>query len=600
MNTSRFSLLTGGAWRRHNRLRAGGGEDSHNVLTRLLGLTGGQAQSILGSRMHDTAFSQFGGHLRGAWKISTRQMLTAWYQQSEQQGVRGTKDLWGGLGRLQSRFEPQRLNLFYARYMANSLGPLDSLTSTFSINAQSDGSITQGLRFSDPVITDRTRTDAYGYSAQARMHRGSRQILVFGGEIYDEHVDSLRLVFPAGSRYVTMASYAQTSWESGARRLRVQAGGRLTNIRFQSRRFADATFNLSTSARIASQLHVHALVSRGFRAPNLNDLGTVGLQDLGYEVPAESIASTGASIGDSSGESALSTGVEVGSLGSENLLNYEAGLSWRDEDTSVRASVFDAEYHDAIARRTVLFPVGRIPREIAGVPVYALAPTAPQAAQGVVTVATSLDSRAVKSFVNVGRQRYRGIEAELRRNFPCNLSSGINYSYLIGRELDPERNVRRLPPQNVRFFLAYRPASRFWAEASMEAAGAQRLLSGGDLSDERIGGERSRTDIAAFFAGGRLSPYVSGGIFMPTGETLPQIQNRVLPRSAAPLDTTRVPLYTATPGFAVFHFRFGLRVRENGALTIDCRNLLDRNYRHHGSGIDGPGRSIFLAWEHRF
>ena len=137
--------------------------------------------------------------------------------------------------------------------------------------------------------------------AQARTHRGSRQILVFGAEIYDERVDSLRLVFPAGCKYVTMATYAQTACESGARRLRIQAGGRLTDIRFQSRCFTDATFNLSASARIASRLHVHALVSRGFRAPNLNDLGTVGLQDLGYEVPAESIASGGALIGDSSG-----------------------------------------------------------------------------------------------------------------------------------------------------------------------------------------------------------------------------------------------------------------------------------------------------------
>jgi len=600
LNSKHFSLLAGGSWRRHNNLRAGRGHDSHNVLVRLLGLSGEQVGSLLGTRMHDTAFSQFGGHVRGAWKISARQMITAWCQQSEQSGIRGYKDLWGGLGRLQSRFEPQRLNFFYTRYMANDIGPLDSLTSTFSINAQSDGSITQGLRFSDPVNIDRTQVDAYGYSAQARMHRGSRQTLVFGGELYDERVDSLRLVFPSGSKYITAAAYAQTSWEPGRGRFRIHGGGRLTNVRFQSRSFADATFNLSASARIASQVDLHALVSRGFRAPNLNDLGTVGLQDLGYEVPAESLASSGALIGDSSGESALSTSKEVGALGSERLLNYEAGLSWRNGTTSVRASVFDAEYHDAIARRTVLFPAGQVPKEIAGISVQALPPTPLQSAQGVVTVATALDSRAVKAFVNAGRQRFRGTEVELRRHLPRNLSSGISYSYLYSRELDPKRNTRRLPPQSVRLFLAYRPPSPFWAEASLEASGAQRLLSGGDLSDERIGAERSRNDIAAFFTGARLSPYIIDGVFKPTGEMLLQIQDRVLPRSLAPSDTTRVPLYTSTPGFTVLHIRAGLRLWENSALTIDCRNLLDRNYRHHGSGIDAPGRSIFVGYEHGF
>jgi hemoglobin/transferrin/lactoferrin receptor protein len=596
----RISLLAGGAWRRHNSLRAGGGVDSHNALTRLMGLSGEQVQSLLGTRLHDTAFSQAGGYVRGAWKISARQMITAWYQQSEQDGVRGYKDLWGGLGKLQSRFEPQGLNLFYVRHMANSLGPIDSLSSTFSINAQSDGSMSQGLRLSDPAIVDRTQVDAYGYSAQARMHHGSRRILVFGGELYDERVDSLRLVFPSGSRYVTAAAYAQTSWESEGRRLRAQAGGRLTQVRFQSRRFADATFNLSASARLVSCLHLHAVVSRGFRAPNLNDLGTMGLQDLGYEVPAESLRDSGALIGDSSGESAVSTGWEVGTLGSEKLMNYEAGLSWRRENMSARANVFDAEYKDAIARRTVLFPAGGMPQQIAGIPVHALTPTERQAAEGVATAATDLDARAVKAFVNVGRQRFRGMEAELRRNFPRNLAAGVNYSFLYGRELDPQRYVRRLPPQSVRFFLTYRPPSRYWMEVSMEAAGAQRLLSGGDLSDERIGAERSRNDIAAFFTGGRLSPYVAGGIFTPTGETLQEIQDRVLPRSVAPLDTTRVPLFTSTPGFAVFHIRAGLRFWENSTVTIDCRNLLDRNYRGHGSGIDAPGRSLFIAWEHRF
>jgi len=111
---------------------------------------------------------------------------------------------------------------------------------------------------------------------------------------------------------------------------------------------------------------------------------------------------------------------------------------------------------------------------------------------------------------------------------------------------------------------------------------------------------RRHACIAAFFTGGRLSPYTVDGVFTPTGETLLQIQDRVLPRSVAPLDSTRVPLFTSTPGFAAFHVRAGFRLWENAALTVDCRNLFDRNYRHHGSGIDAPGRAGFVGWEQHF
>ena len=93
-----------------------------------------------------------------------------WYQRSEMDDVRGYKDLWGGLGRLRSDFEPQRLQFFYTRYEKLGVGKLDWLSGTFSVNSQRDGSIRQGLRPTDRIVQDDVDVDAFGYAAQAGAH----------------------------------------------------------------------------------------------------------------------------------------------------------------------------------------------------------------------------------------------------------------------------------------------------------------------------------------------------------------------------------------------------------------------------------------------
>jgi hemoglobin/transferrin/lactoferrin receptor protein len=641
--------IVGASRRSHDDLRAGGGRDSHHVLRRFFGLNDEQIQDVLGDRQKDTGFTQSGVHAKLAARLGSRQNLTAWFQQGQQDDVRGYKDLWGGLGRLRSDFVPQQLRFFYTRYERLAVGALDWLSGTFSVNAQDDGSVRQSLRHTDPIVRDDVDVDAFGYAAQAGAHIGSRHSLVFGGELYDEHVDARRdetnpvtgvniqkrALYPNGSRYSTLGFFLQDHvsiirGEDG-QALTAQFGGRFTRVgvrtlaqanRTDARQslgvidseqsYQDWTFNAAMTWALNRAVSLNGLVSRGFRAPNLNDLGALGLNDLGYEVPASSVIDAGALIGGSDGEGALSTGRAVGKLTSERLFNYELGVAMNWAGGSARLQGFDAELLDPIVRRSLAFPLDSPPSTLAGVPVAPIAPTAAQRAQGVVNVAPAVDARAVKAFVNEGRARYYGIDALLRHRLTTRWSIAANYSYLVGHDLEPTRPIRRLPPQHGLLAVRYQPRGfRSWIEASAVISGPQKNLSGGDLTDERIGASRRRSDISDFFQGGLISPFILPGadgrpntaddVFGATGETAAQIRDRVLPIGATingvtvVNDGTRVPLYTSTPGFLSMNVRAGVAVTDYFDLNLALMNILDRNYRVHGSGVDAPGVSVFAG-----
>jgi outer membrane receptor protein involved in Fe transport len=229
-----------------------------------------------------------------------------------------------------------------------------------------------------------------------------------------------------------------------------------------------------------------------------------------------------------------------------------------------------------------------------------------------VSVATAQDPRAVKAFVNEGRARYRGVDALARYRVSSRWWVEGTGSYLAGHDLDPERPVRRLPPPQGALRVRYQPGGVVsWIEASALFSGAQGRLSGGDLTDERIGATRRRSDITDFFRGGLIGPFILPGpdglrgtaddLFAPTGETLAQIRDRVLPIGATINgvtvldDGTRVPLYASTPGFVAVNLRASLAITRSLDATVALMNVFDRSYRVHGSGVDAPGRNLFAA-----
>jgi hemoglobin/transferrin/lactoferrin receptor protein len=142
-------------------------------------------------------------------------------------------------------------------------------------------------------------------------------------------------------------------------------------------------------------------------------------------------------------------------------------------------------------------------------------------------------------------------------------------------------------------------------EGYLHAAGAQDRLSSLDLEDRRTGAPRSRSSIASFFTNGaRARGLVSSGpdgvagnaddVLLATGETLPQVQDRVLGPGV-----NSSSLYTEVAAYAVFGVRGSWRAGPH-EVFLDVQNLGDRNYRGISWGMDAPGRGAYFRYALRF
>jgi hemoglobin/transferrin/lactoferrin receptor protein len=340
-------------------------------------------------------------------------------------------------------------------------------------------------------------------------------------------------------------------------------------------------------------LSLSANLSRGFRAPHMTDLGTLGLTGSGFEVAAPDVAGLGATVGDSAGLDAISTGIPVEQLRPEVSLTYEAGARYRHRIINSEFSFFVNDITDSINKQALILPPGAVGRTLGGTRITAQNPN------GVVFVAAS--PSPVLARANFGDARIFGFEHTMDLRVRSAWSLGTVFTYLHARDTRtnlPPNIEGGTPPPDGYLKIRYAPGGkRFWIEPYIHAAGRQDRLSTLDLEDRRIGAMRSRASIRSFFINGATARGLvgAGGVLLATGENLAQIQNRVLGPGV-----TAAPLFQAVPGYVTFNLRGGLRLGERNEVFVDFENLGDRNYRGISWGLDAPGRSIFFRFTTHF
>jgi hemoglobin/transferrin/lactoferrin receptor protein len=627
----KFGLFASGAGRKIGEIRTGGGIDSHAAATRFLGVP---SDAVMDERLPDTSFQQMAGMVKANWTPAPRTQFVTSYAATRQDKGDRYDQLLGGDGNLISELNDMRLDLFYARLERSGLGWFDHGTVTYSINSQREERVNQGGQGSRTatISHEPERTTSNAITGSIDKTVSARQTLQIGGDVQMEELvsDSFnvnpvtgavsvrRPRVPSHATFNQGGVFAQTTF-AASDKLRLVGALRFGSVSYNASA-ADApvvsgkplwpddsfstnslTFRAGAVFAPAPPWTVVVNASRGFRAPHMTDLGTLGITGSGFEVSSPDVAGRNAMVGTTADAAAISTGDPVEQLVSESSLNFEGSLRYGSGRASASFTVFVNHIYDNIAKQSLILPQGAVGTTL-GTEVITS-----QNANGTVFVAAATTPVLVRA--NFDNARSWGFEHQGRFKLApaLTLQTVFTYYNVEDTKTGLAPNIEGgVPAPDGYVMLQYAPAGgRWWVQPYLHAAAEQSNLSSLDLNDRRTASPRSRANMRTFFLNGATNRgWVSAGtdgalgtaddLLIATGENIAQISDRVLG-----VGVNSGVLFSAVPSYVAFGVRGGLRFGPHQIL-IDVENLGDENYRGISWGIDAPGRGIAVRYVARF
>lgn len=400
-----------------------------------------------------SGYDEQAGDVSMLLRASSRSVLLASYQHLHQRDVpRFDQVTQRGFARYS--FDPQTRQLGTVNFKHSpGAGPVRVFDATGSFHRSFER---RELR-RNGASTETVEADTVGVAglvAQATLLPWRGWTLTTGFDYYADRIASTRRdvntatgastsrrgLYPDGARARSAAGFVSGSTTRG--RIGLDLGIRYSHFRVSA---TDATFGsleLSSGAwvghagatfRMKPAMQLFGSISQAFRAPNVDDVSTLGLFDSGIEVPSTALVP-------------------------ERTWSVEAGVRLRRGPVSVSASGFRTNLRDLIERvRTTYL----------GSPFY--------------------EGQPVFQKANVQRAYVRGVEAELEWRATSSLLVWAHASQFYGHQPSLDQPMRRIPPMNG--LLAARwtaAAGGLWIEGRLRAAARQTRLSAGDESDHRI------------------------------------------------------------------------------------------------------------------
>jgi hemoglobin/transferrin/lactoferrin receptor protein len=612
------------AGRKTGTLRPGQGIDSHAAVTRFFGV---RSDLLMEDRLPSTSFEQIGGSARAHWAVSDRTRVIGSFARTVQDGGERYDQMLGGDGNLIAQLNDVSLDFGSLRVERLGAGFADYLSLTYSLNSQREERVNQGGN-GNPAASighEPERTTVHGIQGKLSTQVSARTAITAGADLYLERVTSdsfnvnpvsgavspRRPRIPDEARFRQGGAFVQSTFDLVPERLRLLGALRYGGVQYRARaadspivggqplwpddslRSSSPTFRASAVATPDNRWTFSGSVSRGFRAPHMTDLGTLGLTGSGFEVAAPDVAGLGGTVGTTADASAVSTGRPVEQVSAETSIQYEGSVGYRRPRWRIELTAFANTIDGNIQKQALILPGGSVGHVLGGQPIVS------QRASGAVFVASSTTPVLVRA--NFDRARIWGIEHSGHFQIATPLSLHTVFTWLrakdVGTGLPP--NIEGGTPAPEAYLIArwQRPQSAWWVEPYLHVAWKQAHLSSLDLGDRRTGASRSRASIRAFFLNGaRAHGWIGAGpdavfgtsddVLAATGETLAQIQDRVLGAGVASSS-----LFTAVPGFATGGVRVGVKAGRHQVM-VHAENLTDANYRGISWGVDAPGRGI--------
>lgn len=381
--------------------------------------------------------------LKFKWQLNSQWLLTAAHQQLKQSNV----PLYHRVA-LENfayyQFDPQERQLSYLKMEGKFSNPIlstISFTASSQINKEKRSYYRNGNanRF---IEDDRVRTvgfvaDVFSvinnkWSANSgiefysdKVNSSKQQIAIASGAILNQ-----RGLYPNGARMGNLSLYSLHHFALG--KFNIEAGVRYNALQIEVDTALVKPSSFVMNAALLYQLNknqsIYASYSTGYRAPNIDDMGTLGLVDFRYEVPA---------------------------YGLQPEKSYNSEIGYKVQTKSAKFAIAFYYMHLTNIINRVQVPG----QQIGGYNVY-------------------IKENNQESYI-------KGLEYDLQFTIVKNLLISSNGSYSIGQNTSRGEPMRRIPPMNGRTFIEWKPSKLQYTLEYIYASKQSRLAQG-DKDDNRI------------------------------------------------------------------------------------------------------------------
>jgi outer membrane receptor protein involved in Fe transport len=426
----------------------------------------GDRRTGAGNRVKPTAYRSEAVDLKALFTPSESHEFLFAIQHLEQPDTPRIDELVPGFGQSEPdseifQFEPNERSFYHFRYRAT---PLHAFFDRLEVH------------LARQVITDDRRIQEFGSDIETREFNESEldgltvQLdstinhlvsLTYGLEFYGDTVSSSRQLkdlvdaggsmesvpgrFPNGSTMDSAAVYLNSQWNLSENWV-LGAGLRYSSYEITlsttgpDAGFAgtqlepdDLTGNLSLAWHVTSSVNLVSNLGRGFRPPNVFDLGALGPRPGNrFNIPNTQ-------------------------LDPETVVTLDLGIKLANERWQAEAFIFHSNYDNKIS--------------------------------SIATGDVTEDGRIVVRSENVNEMTLQGFEGGVRYQATDTLQPYAVVNYTRGDETfadGTEQPADRIPPVNGRLGLVYSPPTRFEFDAWLLFAGEQDRLSARDIEDPRI------------------------------------------------------------------------------------------------------------------